>query len=99
MKGKANRNAAKIEAWEEAGVKKGKVKRKSVGTYKSKKELSNGQKVPCSVQVYVIKVSKMVKKYPEYRQRDRKWVPLRKAAKAVDDPALGKFLKKYAKAA
>ena len=94
----ADHEAALVEAWEEAGVRKGKAERKAVGTFETVKTRA-GRDEPSIVKVYSIKVSKTKKKYPEVEERDRKWVPLGRAAKVVDDKGLARFLKNYAKSA
>ena len=98
MDDKKDPEAALIEAWEEAGVRKGKAARKPVGAYQSVKQ-RNGRDEPCEVRVFAVKVAKTRKDYPEADERDRKWVSLGKASKAVDDKGLSRFLKDYAKSA
>lgn len=98
MDGKKLSEAAKIEAWEEAGVRKAKVARKPVGEFLTTKERGrNGTPEPCLVKVFELKVAETKRNYPEADERDRKWVPLSKAIKAVDDKGLKAFLKDYRK--
>lgn len=85
--------AAKLEAWEEAGVLKGKVSKAPVGGYVTEKRFQGGRKMPCHVRVYRIDVKNMASNYPEARLRKRKWMSLKKAAKKVNDPGLRLLLK------
>lgn len=98
MDGKKNSEAARIEAWEEAGVRKAKVARKPVGSFMTVKERGpRAEPEPCLVKVFELKVSEVSRNYPEAEERDRKWLPLGRAIKAVDDEGLRAFLKTYRK--
>ena len=88
MDGRTDREAARLEAWEEAGVAKGKVSKTPIGGYVTEKRFDNGRRAPCHVDVYQINVKSMVKSYPEAGLRKRKWMSLKKAAKKVDDAGL-----------
>jgi 8-oxo-dGTP pyrophosphatase MutT (NUDIX family) len=92
MDGHTDAETAKIEAWEEAGLRKGKVSNAPIGGYVTEKRFEDGRVVPCHVSVYRIDVKQMTKTYPEAGLRKRKWVPLKKAAKKVDDVGLRAFL-------
>ena len=92
MDGLTDAQAAKVEAWEEAGVDKGKVSKAPIGGYVTRKLLDGGKKAVCHVTVYQIDVKHMVKRYPEAGRRKRKWLSLKKAAKRVDDKSLGLLL-------
>ena len=83
--------AAKVEAWEEAGVE-GKVKPICLGIYSYNKELLEGPPLPCVVAVFPVKVKKLRKTFPEMGARKRKWFTLEKAAKKVDEPELKSLL-------
>jgi 8-oxo-dGTP pyrophosphatase MutT (NUDIX family) len=78
--------AAAREAREEAGVK-GKILREAIGTYRyMKRELGNG--VLVEVRVFLLKVSKRCKRWPEKRERRRAWFDIEDAASRVSDPGL-----------
>ncbi len=78
--------AAAREAREEAGVK-GKIFREAIGTYRYiKRELGDG--VFVEVRVFLLKVSKRCKRWPEMRERRRAWFDLKDAAGKVSDPEL-----------
>ena len=84
--------AAKIEAWEEAGVAKGRVGKAAIAGYMTEKRYDDGRRVPCHVSVYRIDVTAMTETYPEANMRKRKWMSPGKAAKKVSDPGLKEIL-------
>ena len=88
-----DRETARAEAWEEAGVRKGKVSKAPVGGYLTEKRYDDGRRIPCHVTVYRIDVRKTAKDYPEAGERRRKWMPLKKAAKKTKDSGLRALLK------
>lgn len=92
MDGHTDAETARIEAWEEAGLRRGKVSKAPIGGYVTEKRFEDGRVVPCHVSVYRIDVKQMTKTYPEAGLRKRKWVPLKKAVKKVDDVGLRAFL-------
>ena len=78
--------AAAREAREEAGVK-GKILREAIGTYRYiKRELGNGALI--EVRVFLLRVSKRCKRWPEKRERRRAWFDIEDAASRVSDPEL-----------
>ena len=95
MDGKSAAEAAGIEAWEEAGVKPAKVGRKPVGEFHYIKHHNKGLQEPCSATVYPIRVDEMVDDYPEAGQRQRKWVPAKKAADLVEEQGLKDLLRAF----
>ncbi|NIA20006.1 MAG: NUDIX domain-containing protein [Xanthomonadaceae bacterium] len=66
-------DSAAKEAFEEAGIR-GVPATKSLGEYKYKKW--GGR---CRVQVYPMEVREVLKKWPEQKERSRKWVSTEKA--------------------
>ena len=56
MRGKADGEAAMIEAWEEGGVKRGKVGRKPMGKYLATKTMKYGDEEVAETRVYAVKV-------------------------------------------
>ena len=85
-----DRKAAAREAREEAGVK-GKVFRKAIGSYRYiKRELDNG--VLIEVRVFLLKVSKRYKRWPEKHERRRAWFGIYDAASIVSDPELSALI-------
>ena len=82
--------AAAREAKEEAGVK-GKMIRDAIGTYRYiKRELGSGALV--EVRVFLLKVSKRCKRWPEKRERRRAWFDIEDAATRVSDPELSTLI-------
>ncbi|MBP1876335.1 8-oxo-dGTP pyrophosphatase MutT (NUDIX family) [Ensifer adhaerens] len=91
MKGKKPYEAAAIEAWEEAGVR-GKVKKKSVGSYTYLKELDDGNVAPCIVEMFQIEVTEISTDFKERGQRVFDWVSPSEAAGRVREIELKSLL-------
>lgn len=91
MKGLAPQEAALREAWEEAGVQ-GTANPLCLGLYPYQKVLSPDRAIPCMVSVYAVKVSRLRARFPERKERRRKWFSAQKAAGKVEEPALGALL-------
>lgn len=87
--------SATREAYEEAGVE-GQASASCVGFYTYDKGLGKPQgprpTVPCIVAVYPLKVTALQDRYPECRERRRKWFTPRKAARKVAEPELQALL-------
>lgn len=94
MDDRSDPQAALQEAWEEAGVKKARIKRKPVGHYDYDKILAGGVPLPVRAHVYRVNVSALADKYPEVDQRSRRWVTPKEAAQMVDEPELKALLRK-----
>ncbi|MDF1802967.1 NUDIX hydrolase [Thalassovita sp.] len=91
--GISSHEAAQTEAWEEAGVKKGKVDPVPIGSYTYDKIMDSGAPAPVEAQVYVIRVQKLVDEYPEVSERKRKWMRPSRAAELVAEPGLKAILR------
>jgi phosphohistidine phosphatase len=74
------------EAYEEAGIL-GQTSAKPLGEYQYEKWGGT-----CTVTVYGLKVSSVLKTWPEDGVRRRQWMSVRKAVKAVEQPALKKLI-------
>lgn len=96
IRGKSSSESAMQEAWEEAGVTKGKLAKKSIGSFFYKKVKDNGDEIGVKTSVYPIAVKQVEDKFPEHKQRRRKWVSLKKAANMVKEPELKKLLRNFA---
>lgn len=87
--------SAAREAFEEAGVE-GRVNPNCIGCYPYDKGfgLHEGtlQTVPCVVSVYTLQIDRLRNRYPESRQRLRKWFTPQKAATMVAEPELQSLL-------
>lgn len=85
--------AALQEAWEEAGVKGGKVANASLGSFEYEKRLDSGGSAICKTEVFPVEVGKLSADFPEASQRERKWVSPHKAADMVEEPQLQDILR------
>ena len=92
MDGKKPHQVAAQEALEEAGVR-GKAKKKPFGYFTYLKEMDNKERVPCLVQVHLLKVESTEADFAEKDQRSLEWVSCFEAARRVKEPELkGLFL-------
>ncbi len=96
--GKNASQAALQEAWEEGGVRRGKVDATALGAFDGYKRYDSGATVPCHTEVYSVRVTEMSKKYPEADRRERIWVAPDKAAEMVDDDGLRGILRGFGQA-
>lgn len=94
IKGLSAGDSALREAYEEAGVD-GKVGGK-IGQYPYVKVMGEDKGFPCAVTVYPIEVTRLRSEFPERAERRRKWFPLEKAARKVDEPELAALLREFA---
>nr|WP_306266118.1 NUDIX hydrolase [Pararhizobium sp. IMCC3301] len=93
MKGKNLRQAAEQEALEEAGVL-GRVSKQPFGVYHYLKRIEDGVDIPCEVVLFPMKVTKLLRHWPEREERKRKWFSAKGAAKRVMEPDLKDLLGK-----
>ncbi len=95
-RGKTARQAAKLEAYEEAGVR-GKFGSKiPLGFYTYFKRRDDQSTSPVSVEVYLLKVDRQLKKWPEKGTRELLWLPLPEAIKKIQEPGVVPLLKRLA---
>ncbi len=87
--------SAAREALEEAGVE-GAVSHTPVGTYIYDKRLAGGVLVPCSVEVFALKVARQRKQWREKDQREVRWVPIAEAIEMVQEQGLKIILRTFA---
>ncbi len=85
--------AALQEAWEEGGVD-GKVTGHSLGIY-SYDKTDDGQRMPCVVAIFPVKVKALKSNFPEAGQRRRKWFSRKKAAELVSEPELAQIIQHF----
>lgn len=97
MDGMTPVEAAAQEAWEEAGIT-GKPSERAVGVYSYTKPL-DASKLPCLAMVFPIKVKTLHADWPEKKQRERKWFPLKKAAQKISEPELQQIILRFDPAA
>ncbi|MDO9637867.1 MAG: NUDIX hydrolase [Pseudotabrizicola sp.] len=96
MPGKTAAETAGIEAWEEAGVHGTLEAGDPIGVYHYDKQRPPKDPVPCVVSVFALRVKELADKFPERKQRRRKWFDARKAARKVAEPDLRKLLSQLA---
>ncbi len=87
--------AAKQEAWEEAGVASGQVSPEPLGSYDYVKVMEGGQNVHCRTRVFALRVDEIAGEFPEASEREREWMDPRDAAELVDEPDLADILRKF----
>ncbi len=93
MDDRTDAQAAKLEAWEEAGVAKAAVDKTPIARFMTRKRFDDGTSKPCLVAVYPMNVKSMTKDYPEAGQRKRRWVSPRKAIGLVNEDGLKDILR------
>jgi 8-oxo-dGTP pyrophosphatase MutT (NUDIX family) len=87
-RGMKDKKAAAKEAHEEAGVR-GTIRSGIIGVYRRRKR---GRDKPIEVQVYLLNVTDEKKRWPEHRERRRKWTTSKDAARTVSNPDLKRLL-------
>lgn len=91
--GMSSSASAALEAYEEAGVH-GRIMRTPVGRYAySKKNGRRGQL--CLVQVFPLRVQRILRDWPERRQRRREWTTFAIARERVHEAALKRILLRF----
>jgi 8-oxo-dGTP pyrophosphatase MutT (NUDIX family) len=85
--------AARVEAWEEAGVKHADMTSEPIGFYDYDKGMRGGETVPVEASVYLAEVTDLSADYPEAGQRTRKWFAPTEAADLVAEPELKAILR------
>jgi 8-oxo-dGTP pyrophosphatase MutT (NUDIX family) len=81
------RDCAAMEALEEAGVC-GELSEDSIGSFRYVKHSKKGISVPCTVEVFALRVTQQRRSWAEKHQRDRRWHTIDEAASAVEEPML-----------
>lgn len=79
--------SAAREAWEEAGVT-GIAAPDPLGLYGYDKVLGPDASLACAVSVFALRVAELAAKFPERKERRRKWFSAAKAARKVAEPEL-----------
>ena len=95
IKGLSDAQSALREAWEEAGVRAEPDKARHIGQFSYDKRLDDGSDLPIVAHLYKVRLRKddLADRFPEAGQRERAWVPAKKAAKLVREPELKKILR------
>lgn len=87
MRGKTLAEAARIEAWEEAGVK-GHISSDPIGSFRYHKRRATGLKQSCTVYVFALHVTSIADNFPEVALRNPRWMSKTDAIKRLRQPAL-----------
>jgi hypothetical protein len=66
-----------------------------LGFYNYFKKYQSGEQSPTTVEVYLLRVTKQVKKWPEKRERKLSWVPLADAINLVEEPGVVPLLRRF----
>jgi 8-oxo-dGTP pyrophosphatase MutT (NUDIX family) len=86
--------AATKEAYEEAGVK-GRIGGSiPLGIFTYFKKLDSGEPRPAAVEVYLLRVDQLLKKWPERRERKLCWVSPETAVGLVEEPGMVPLLRR-----
>lgn len=85
-----DKDAAAREARQEAGVT-GKIRGKPLGGYRYRKIEPGGSRL-LDVTVYLLKVERERKRWPEQNERERSWMALEVAARRVREPNLRQLI-------
>jgi len=86
-----NRSAAR-EAFEEAGLA-GEAEADPLGRYTYAKRLPHGAILPCEVLVFRLRVTRLLRDWPERRERERRLFTPEAAAALVLEPDLARLLR------
>ena len=93
MRGRSDTAAARLEAQQEAGVT-GKVSDEPVGSFVYWKRREARFDV-VRVEVYPLKVTKILPKWKEQAERQVRWMSIEDATLMVDEPELATLLKQF----
>ncbi len=85
---------AALEAFEEAGLS-GKIGRKSIGSFCYLKQLDDGRRITCKVDVYPLRVRAQYLDWPEKGQRELAWLKAAKAADLIEEEGLGELILEF----
>jgi 8-oxo-dGTP pyrophosphatase MutT (NUDIX family) len=83
------------EAFEEAGIL-GQVMPEAIGSYAYLKRVEHGRTVTCKVEVFPLKVERLLEDWPEKSERERRWFAMAEAAMAVEEGDLVTLLLRLA---
>jgi 8-oxo-dGTP pyrophosphatase MutT (NUDIX family) len=90
--GEAPHLSAAREAFEEAGLE-GTAEPTSLGSYTYGKRMPHGLVTPCEVLVYPFAVTRLLRQWPERRQRTRRLFSPAAAAEVVQEAGLAEILR------
>lgn len=90
-RGESLPRAAEREAFEEAGIR-GRIGETAIGSYRR----GGRRRPPVEIFVFPLEVDKVADKWPERKQRQRRWLTPDKAAMKIHDPALAGIVRSFA---
>lgn len=96
MEGLAPEEAAAREAWEEAGAL-GKVSAEPLGRFVYDKVMRDRSVRSCCVTVYPLRLREVKARWPERKERRRKWFYAEAAADLVSEPGLADLMQTLAR--
>ena len=85
---------AEKEAYEEAGVRGAITSSIPLGIYTYFKKLASGEARAATVEVYLLRVTERLKKWPEKGERKRSWVTTKEAVGLVEEPGVVPLLRR-----
>ena len=94
MESTPDSQAALIEAWEEAGVKRIKSDPTHCGSLSYIKAMNDGTDQPIEMQLFSFETAKLSKNFPERGQRKLRWVGIKTAIRKLKQPELKPILKR-----
>ncbi len=94
MDGATPSAAAATEAFEEAGVE-GRISDVVLGVFSYQKNMPDEENMPCIAAVFPLEVKKTHEKWPEAKERRRKWFSQKKAAEMVSEPELAQLIRSF----
>jgi len=94
MEGRTDYNAAKQEAFEEAGVK-GRIGKLQLGHFLYTRSQNSGAVSSYRAVVYPLEVEKMLGSWPEKKERFRSWFAIEEAVEALNEEGLIEILAKF----
>jgi len=86
--------AAEKEAYEEAGLRGSITSSIPLGIYTYFKRLESGEARAATVQVYLLRVTERLKKWPEKGERKLSWVTTKQAVDLVEEPGVVPLLRR-----
>lgn len=89
--GLAPPQSAALEAYEEAGIE-GEVAEAAIGVFRYRKRIRFGLPRLVRVTVFPLRVTRVLRRWPEAHQRRRQWLPRAAAASAVQEVALRRLI-------
>jgi 8-oxo-dGTP pyrophosphatase MutT (NUDIX family) len=93
-RGKTAREAAAIEAFEEAGLDGTIASEIPIGFYTYFKRRRDQTTYPVSVEVYLMQVERQRKKWPEKGKRELCWLTIEDAIAKIEEPGVVPLLKR-----